>query len=544
MNNTLKIKIPDDDNYYLQIISIEDIGNITIGDESQKNEKGLILNNIKNKNIEIKSYKYEMKENSFYRFYIFYKKNLQDSIINKQYYEKIRTNDGFKFINEKNLPIEYIMDVSKTNITNDINIYIYITYLKSANTTEESSNEKYNDNFTEYLIIKAKLESYNSDKIEEYKEEYFGKYDVVYHGGRIIIPKENITKFKENFQSTYIKIKIESVEENKRIYKSIQGNILLIIDNDIKEKIPKSTFITNVFKSSSDKPKKHIYKLDDFAERDIYRTKIVYFSTISKDVTFSLSRTPTEEPKNLIKFNYERKINETGINEVYFNEPIKDIYLIVKCTQKKYDVDYSFKYFSKNANNSIVPIKYKTEIITNTKIDFSTSLDLKISKIPNNTKTNYYIRIFEDKEESLGDLDITSSYRTIIPYEMYVVKYDNEIFKNNTKEYLELNITTDIYSNYFIDAIAEIIFDEDNLVTDYYAYKKLYPLGDEEKNKKKDEKEKSLVIISISVGAVLLIFIFILTIVVLRYRKKNNILSDRVNQISFGEENQFYEEDK
>ena len=77
IHNTKKndnLKIPDDYNYYLQIISIEDIGNITIGDESQKNEKGLILNNIKNKNIEIESYKYEMKENSFYRFYIFYKK--------------------------------------------------------------------------------------------------------------------------------------------------------------------------------------------------------------------------------------------------------------------------------------------------------------------------------------------------------------------------------------------------------------------------------------------------------------------------------------
>ena len=129
---------------------------------------------------------------------------------------------------------EYIMDVSKTNITNDVNIYIYIAYLKSANTTEESNNEKITDNFTKYLIIKTKLESYNSDKIEEYKEEYFGKYDVVYHGGRIIIPKANISKFKENFynQSTYIKIKIESLEENKRIYESIQGNILLININE------------------------------------------------------------------------------------------------------------------------------------------------------------------------------------------------------------------------------------------------------------------------------------------------------------------------
>ena len=49
MNNALKINIPNKENYYLQILSIDEKAMMTMDNKSQKIEKGLILNNIKNK---------------------------------------------------------------------------------------------------------------------------------------------------------------------------------------------------------------------------------------------------------------------------------------------------------------------------------------------------------------------------------------------------------------------------------------------------------------------------------------------------------------
>ena len=549
MNNTLKINIPNKDNYYLQILSIDEKAMMTMDNKSQKIEKGIILNNIKNKIIDIKSYYHG--QDSYYRFYLFYKKNLKDNYLFKsENIEQIKAISGFKFINKRNLPITYLINITNTNITENLYFYIYLSNLTSSNTTKES----YNDNFTEYLLIKVKLVNYDqllkekSDKNKENKEEFFGNYDVIYHGGRIIVPHKNISEFKKKFkdQSIYLKIKIKNQGDNRRIYQYIKGNIFLIKDKYIRENIPKSAFITNVFearKNSKREEIKHIYKLDELIDSDINRTKIVYFSTISKDVSFYLTKDLTDEKKNLISFNYNKKMDEAGQDEIYFNDKTKDVYLIVKCKQKNYDIEYSFKYYTKSIKNEIKPIIYNNKISNIKANDYSTSLNLKINKIPVNQtlKINYYIRIYEDENLPFGDLDISSSFRTVIPYSMHKVKYDDPILNSN-ESYFELNLKTDVYGKYFIDAIAEILFDEENQITDYYAYKKLYPSSNEDKSKE-STIEKILIIVSVTVGAILLIIIFILIIVIFKYRKSHITLEKKVRQISFSEENQFDEDD-
>ena len=549
MNNTLKINISNNDNYYLQILSIDENAMMTMDNKSQKIEKGIILNNIKNKIIDIRSYYHE--QDSYYKFYLFYKKNLKDNYLFKtENVEQIKAISGFKFINKRNLPITYLINITNTNITENLYFYIYLSNLTSSNTTKES----YNDNFTEYLLIKVKLVneaqliSEKSDKNKDNKEEFFGNYDVIYHGGRIIVPHKNISEFKKKFKgkSIYLKIKIKNQGENRRMYQYIKGNIFLIKDKYIRENIPKSTFITNVFEAGKDrnnKEIKHIYKLDELIDSDINRTKIVYFSTISKDVSFYLTKDLTDEKKYLISFNYIKKMDETGQDEIYFNDKTKDVYLIVKCKPKNYNIEYSFKYYTKNTKYEIKPIMYNNKISNIKTSDYSTSLNLKINKIPNNQtlKINYYIRIYEDENLPFGDLDISTSFRTVIPYSMHKVKYDDPILNSN-ENYFELNLKTNVYGKYFIDAIAELLFDEENQITDYYAYKKLYPTSNEDKSKE-SIIEKILIIVSITVGAILLIIIFILIIVILKYRKRHLTLEKKVRQISFSEENQFDEDD-
>lgn len=236
-------------------------------------------------------------------------------------------------------------------------------------------------------------------------------------------------------------------------------------------------------------------------------------------------------------------MDEAGQDEIYFNDKTKDVYLIVKCKQKNYNIEYSFKYYTKNTKFEIKPIMYNNKISNIKTSDYSTSLNLKINKIPNNQtlKINYYIRIYEDENLPFGDLDISTSFRTVIPYSMHKVKYDDPILNSN-ENYFELNLKTDVYGKYFIDAIAELLYDEENQITDYYAYKKLYPSRNEDKSKE-SIIEKILIIVSITVGAILLIIIFILIIVIFKYRKRHLTLEKKVRQISFSEENQFDEDD-
>ena len=295
-------------------------------------------------------------------------------------------------------------------------------------------------------------------------------------------------------------------------------------------------------KNSKSEEIKHIYKLDELIDSDINRTKIVYFSTISKDFSFYLTKDLTDERKNLISFNYIKKMDKAGQDEIYFNDKTKDVYLIVKCKQKNYDIEYSFKYYTIRANIEIKPINYNNKISNLKSSNYSTSLNLKIYKIPNQTlKINYYIRIYEGENLPFGDLDISSSFRAVNPYSMHKVKYDDPILNSN-ESYFELNLKTDVYGKYFIDAIAELLFDEENQVTDYYAYKKLYPSSNEDENKG-STIEKILIIISVSVGTILLIIIFILIIVILKYRKRHLTLESKVRQISFSEEYQNDEDD-
>ena len=543
-DNKLELIIPDEEYYYLQFVSINKEAYIRIDNRTIPIEKGLIFNNLSNKRIIIESKKdnissdlkdrekEEKYTSSYYSFYIFFKKNLKDNYKNA---EKIKSNVRYKFYYGRNFPISYLIDITYSNINNDLYYYIYFSNLTFNNIIDES----YNNNYTESFMLKAVLTNYDNfylDNSENYQQEFLGKYDKIYHGGRIIIPYLNISNYKKNSEnSVFIQIIIEISHENKRKYNFVEGNLFLIEEKNIRENIPKNTYITNSFKPQDNK-RIHIYKLNEYSNSEINKIKKIYLSTISKNISFYLSKNSSNYLSNENKINYQliRDINQIGKYEIMISDLIKEIYLIIECQQKNYETDYSFKYFSTDSEIGFLKNLYDNNIIAEKSSGYSTSFNLKINKIQfleNYIKINYYIRIYEDRNNSLGDLNISTSFRTKNPYLIYKIKYNESIINNKNETYFELNVKTDIYQKYFIDAIAEVIYSLDNQYIDYYAYNKLYPLTN---NYKKDNKEsKTLIIVIILVIFLFSIFIIILISLAWKFRNKHINLENKVKRVSF-----------
>ena len=546
-DNKLELIIPDDDHYYLQLVSIEKEAYIRIDNRSIIIEKGLIFNNISNKIIIIESKKdnisyginekeNEEKNTSYYRFYILFKKNLRDNYKIPKNPEKIKSNVRYKFYYGRDFPISYLIDITYTNINNDLYYYIYFSNLTFNNIIEESHNK----NYTESFNLKAILTNYENLYLdnENHREEFDGKYDKVYHGGKIIIPYLKINDYKKNStDSVFIQIIIEIPRENKRNYNFLEGNLFLIEEKNIRKNIPKNAYITNSFKPN-DNIRTHIYKLNEYTNWDIDKIKKIYLSTISKDISFYLSKNSSNylSKKNKIDYHLIRKINEIGKYEIMFNDPIKEVFLIIECPHKDYEVDYSFKYFSADSEIGLLKELYNNDIDFDKDSGYSTSFNLifnKIQLLKTDIKINYYIRIFEDKNNSLGDLKISTSFRNKNPYLIYKIKYNDSIINNINDSHFKVNFTTDIYQKYFIDAIAEVIYNQDNQYIDYYAYKKLYPTDNYKKDK---EFPEALTIILTIIGILLLISIIILIFLTWNYRKKHINLENKIKKISFQED--------
>ena len=223
---------------------------------------------------------------SYYRFYILFKKNLRDNYKVPKNAEKIKSDVRYKFYYGRDFPISYLIDITYTDINNDFYYYIYFSNLTINNIIEES----YNNNYTESFILKAILTNYENLYLENenHHEEFSGKYDKIYHGGRIVIPYLNISNYKNNSQdSVYLQIIVEISPENRRNYNFLEGNLFLIEEKNIRENIPKNVYITNSFKPKEN-IRTHIYKLNEYSNSEINKLKKIYFSTISKDIKFFL----------------------------------------------------------------------------------------------------------------------------------------------------------------------------------------------------------------------------------------------------------------
>ena len=266
------------------------------------------------------------------------------------------------------------------------------------------------------------------------------------------------------------------------------------------------------------------------------KTKYIYFSTISKNVTFSLSKDSLEN--DFSNYSFLRKQNEFGSNIISFNEIMTEIYLIIKCSINNNDIEYTFKYYSDSSDNIIINDSYENGI-TLTKND--DKLKLKIPQIPLEKTINYYIRIFEEHNNSLDIFDLSTSFRANFPYYLFKINSNDSILKKDDK-YFELNITTDKYKNYYIDGIAEIILNEKKNDKDYLAYKIDKKVANTHVKNDSLFDNRIIIIAIIIVSCVLITIILFLICCVCRYRNKYKDLEDQIKEISFKDDIEYEEE--
>jgi hypothetical protein len=507
---------------------------ISINDNEKFIKNGLILNNIKNKTIQISKDSEEDSNN--YNFFLFFKKSDGDNKATKNS-ERIRLKCAYEFIHyNEYIPITFFMNITKVNLDNDLYYYIYLYNFDAEETSEsvEPKIEKFN--IKAYLI---KDTNYSLSNLNDGKnEEILGIYDEAYHEGRLIIPSETI---KTNRKQLSLIIKIEPAEEKTRKYNLLEGNLFFMERNaksELFQNFPKNVYLFNYFKNTSNQQNislEHNYLLK-FSELDKNRFKAISFSTITKNVTISLY----EKYENNILSN---KANITLINKninkgsyIYLieSDSVKEFYLNIKCPKRNYEVDYTFKYFILDSDN--YPFQYDNKIQSGKSSKFSTDINLRISKIkPQNIieKVNYFIRIYEINDtNTLGDLKITTSFRNQRPYSIQIINPDQSLSNSDDEDYFKTTIKTDIASNYFIDVIAEVIKGE---MHEYLAYERFNPKYNQHDGKK-GGLDILIIIIFSSIGLVLVIIVLILFIFFCRYRKKHENLTKKVEQISFNDE--------
>ena len=546
INNKLKLIIPDDELYYVQFVSIDGKARISMNDRYIEIENGLILNNITNKTIFIENLKERILNKSledleydfpYYRFFLFFKRNLKDNYQNTENnLEKLKNSNGYKFYNEKDFPISYLIDITYADIKTDLFYYIYFSKL----ITGKIIKEDYKKNFTGSFDLTAELinQNYLNEQNKENNPEFLGKYDVAYHGGRIIIPYLNISEYKRFHSkvSIFIKINIMKSHYNNRIYLNSEGYLFVIQQNKIMKNIPKNYYISNYFESEPNNTnysnRTHIYKLDGYSNMDINKEIHIHFSSNSKDISYFFSKNSSLEYENRIQYFSVVNINETGNEDIFVpSKGPEEIYLIVICQPNNYDIEYSFNYLAVDKKNNYELIYFNNEINYIKEKEYSSFLSLNINKIviSDNFSINYYVRIYEDKLDSIDDLNITSSFRKQSPYLIYKIENDVDLL-NISENYFILNVSADVFKKYFIDAIAEIIIDEERQLFDYLGYYKFYPkavlkIKDEETN-------KSFIIVLILITFFLLIAISILINYTCRYRNKHKNLENKIKQIS------------
>ena len=549
-NNEIKINIPNDNNYYLQFISIDKEAIININGKEKTIQNGLILNNIKNQKIIIKAKNEGNNFDNAYKFFLLYKKNNNIDYQNKKYYEINKFKYEYKFIyyNMDN-QISFLMNLKGIDFQNNLYYYIYISNFDLDNSNDGSSNLMELEKFD----IKANFlnEDYDEISNNEKNSNISIIYDPIYKLGRISITSD--MKIENPKKSLLLEIKIES-----KLYNLIEGNLFFIEEYKNKERInfiniPKDLYIFNYFENkfnNSDNKNKtddnlyHVYKLD-FGNSSSEK-KVISFSTISKNVSINLFN------KNEKKLNYNlmKNMSEIGKSIIIINDAVNEIYLQIQCPKKNYNVDYTFKYYIKESNSE--SLKYNKSINFFKSSNNGTKINLSISKITplnNDEKTSYYIRIYNNTE-NLGDLDLSTSFRSKNPIKLYKFNPNNkELLSIKNESYFNKSINSNISGNYFIEVIAEVI---DNEIHDYFSYERIFPQQKSNNsiiNNKFNIKINVIIIISIIGGVILIILIFVFIILAIKYRKKHINLEEKVLQISFKERkfhtinNSYYEDD-
>ena len=455
-NEELYLTIPNSLRSFIHFKVINGKGNI--GYENEENnmkeiygkDSSLILQsteNTQNKRIKIST-----DSNNIFNFYVYITIDSQERNINdiNSGSKSIKSNQGF--------PLEFYIKITQIN---DYLINFNINNLKEE--IKEDIDEKINDfTFKAYIILENILEKIKNDNTYVYDENPFiGKYEKGFGIFKLILTKEEISKYYITDKNNYIYIKIDRSNSNPNILNNIDGDIAVLPINNLDISTPENIYINGNIK----KGEENIVKYKFFKRNVDDKVMRLEFSANSENIDYNISckdiNGKTIDAKYTEQKNLGKKIIDINslndidsiIFEIFLNNSnissnISDE-ISYTLRYRTSDKENSFKNYIQNKNVEIKEIKEESNItLDHRKIEIMIP-SIKDSENNESISANYYMKIYERQDENEYIGGTISINENINPYKEYElnIKDDNystviEIPNDKKDYYIKLNAIT------------------------------------------------------------------------------------------------------
>ena len=416
---------------------------------------------------------------------------------------------------QSDFPVYYYSRLNDLN--NDINIFFNLHDLEFADNKLEQREIK-----SEELVFKGSVISQNTvyqlitDKNLKPNNEksVSGKYDPALQIGQIYLTSENL---KTNEENPTLYLSFEKQQSSNVAYKSIRLELTAVEKNrdiPVTEKLYQYGTILNKDDINS-------YKLKIGNKTGEFR---IQFAANSKNINFSINNEKGKKTNSTYD-NIDTK-RARGKIFITFKTPDLDyIYLNVFLNDKVKNPDkrlnhYVFKYINANDRKNF----FEYPILENSAIEKTVNkknINVKFNRInKDNLDIIYSLKIGKKWEYSKEELNGTIALSESPSYVTQV--YNPKGDKIN----LNMSNIEDDYS--YIEVFALI---KDGPIIEYVAYDPIY------KSEKKEEEENSnsalFIVVYCFIGIVIIIMILV---VILLLNNKNKDLLEKVNKISFAQE--------
>ena len=408
-------------------------------------------------------------------------------------------------VRSSRLPIYYYIKNEEEEI-NNLKVHFRIKFPKYINET------------TSFVINGYIMDEINFNSLKNINEEYIelkepikGSYDICFRNG--ILNINNTIK-----KGDYILIEIDS--NSKFIYGEIIIEIMTMLKNDGNYILPINSYITDIYDSSENKSYKIVIEEEDIENNDI----LVEFIPDNSRITL---RKYTENENNNIEM--EDITDNNGIAQKYkitdFNN---DFNLIIDVPHEISYANYILRYyFNEKQNKQYYKLNEDFKKIKENNDDII--LEFNIIEMPNITDS-IFLKIFGILYKN--EIDIKNEFiNTSETINKHIIK--NQTFTTNNlnfKLYFS-NIRSIADNNYSFNLEIKIDIENDIFNENLYMYK--LPINLEEEFGTKNEFPIFWIIIISLLAFVIIIIIAFLVYKIIRLKKKNINLEERVLSSSF-----------
>ena len=525
-NNYLSFNFPNDNNYLIHFVSVDNDGLIDINNNTYFNLRGnhdqIAIAMKSNEDLFVNVTTQNKKGLGFYVYYEMRPEENFDVVEfgkSTQYY--------YEFFEKVNFPLMYYAEIPE-DIDGDLDLMISFKNLTYNNNLQTDIYDTDDFNIkgviTDQETVFEKKKNKKINPLE--KNMIYGKYDPGVRLGKIHYTKNDLEKVDKK-DGRYAFVILEKPWTNLNKYSGAQTEITVVASNSDLTPIQTNQYIVGNLNQGFKGNIKYLLKKDEKEDKYIY----VQFATNGDvDWTINVKSDSVDFYKN--GTNFDEQKYEGGRSLVKINcETESEFYLSVFYNNKNHEVkneklaNFIFKYYSstnQNANYSpksnVIDFSYNDGTL---KIKFDPLL-----KDNNFISATYWVKIMTyDEMEKLHENLETISFTESNPYTIT----RDEI---KTKNQLKSNKVEISFNNFKNDEPYDLVvfaMTNDNY-REYYSYKTLVnPLNVKYSNKN-SHKGFGLIVLLVFVIIGLIGF---LVYIYIKMKNQNDELKKKVESISF-----------